>query len=149
MENTYVVLMDSLDTIYNGYAVGVYDREKGTIKFNPKSIKFPFDPVSKKIVRETEDDFEDLEDGTFNLTNVPQDGKLADDFFRKRASILSAAIHTRDSKTCKEISLVQAGGHNIFVRVNLDDSTDTEHGSWKAGDIISLDMSKEIKDKLL
>ena len=97
----------------------------------------------------TEDDFEDLEDGTFNLTNVPQDGKLADDFFRKRASILSAAIHTRDSKTCKEISLVQAGGHNIFVRVNLDDSTDTEHGSWKAGDIISLDMSKEIKDKLL
>ena len=97
----------------------------------------------------TEDDFEDLEDGTFNLTNVPQDGKLADEFFRKRTSILSAAIHTRDSKTCKEISLVQAGGHNIFVRVNLDDSTDTEHGTWKAGDIISLDMSKEIKDKLL
>ena len=63
MENTYVVLMDSLDTIYNGYAVGVYDREKGTIKFNPKSIKFPFDPVSKKIVRETEDDFEDNTEG--------------------------------------------------------------------------------------
>jgi DNA repair exonuclease SbcCD nuclease subunit len=63
MENTYVVLMDSLDTIYNGYAVGVYDREKGTIKFNPKSIKFPFDPVTKKIVRETEDDFEDNTEG--------------------------------------------------------------------------------------
>lgn len=63
MENTYVVLMDSLDTIYNGYAVGVYDREKGIIKFNPKSIKFPFDPVSKKIVRETEDDFEDNTEG--------------------------------------------------------------------------------------
>jgi hypothetical protein len=55
--------MDSLDTIYNGYAVGVYDREKGTIKFNPKSIKFPFDPVTKKIVRETEDDFEDNTEG--------------------------------------------------------------------------------------
>ncbi len=97
----------------------------------------------------TKDDFEDLEDGTFNLTNVPQDGKLADEFFNKRASILSAAIHTRDSKTCKEISLVKAGKPDIFVRVNLDDSTDTKHGTWKAGDIISLDMSKEIKDKLV
>ncbi len=57
MEDTYIVLMDSLDTIYNGYAVGVYSREKGTIIFNPKSIKFPFDPVTKKIIKEPE--FED------------------------------------------------------------------------------------------
>lgn len=97
----------------------------------------------------SEDDFEDLEDGTFNLANVPQDGKLADAFFDKHAHILSAAIHTNETKTCKEISLVSAGKPDIFVRVNLDDSTDTKNGTWKAGDIISIDMSKEIKDKLL
>ena len=97
----------------------------------------------------SEDDFEDLEDGTFNLANVPQDGKLADAFFDKHAHILSAAIHTNETKTCKEISLVSAGKPDIFVRVNLDDSTDTKNGTWKAGDILSIDMSKEIKDKLL
>ena len=97
----------------------------------------------------SEDDFEDLEDGTFNLANVPQDGKFADAFFNKRTSILNANIHTKETKTCKEISLVSAGKSDIFVRVNLDDSTDTKTGTWKAGDIISIDMSKEIKDKLL
>ena len=97
----------------------------------------------------SEDDFEDLEDGTFNLANVPQDGKLADAFFNKRSSILNAAIHTHDSSDCREIALVQSGKQDIFIRVNLDDSTDTKTGTWKAGDIISIDMSKEIKDKLL
>ena len=97
----------------------------------------------------SEDDFEDLENGTFNLANIPQDKKLADEFFDKRSSILSAAIHTNETKTCKEISLVGTGKSNIFVRVNLDDSTDTKTGTWKAGDILSIDMSKEIKEKLL
>lgn len=54
MENTYIILEDSLDTIYNGYVIGVYDKNKGTIVFNPKRIKFPFDPITKKIVKEQE-----------------------------------------------------------------------------------------------
>lgn len=54
IENTYIILEDSLDTIYNGYVVGVYDKDKGTIVFNPKMIKFPFDPITKKIVKEQE-----------------------------------------------------------------------------------------------
>ena len=99
-----------------------------------------------KDVKLSEDDFEDLENGTFNLCNVPQDGKLADDFFKGRAGILDAAIHTSDSESHKEISLVQAGKDNIFVRINLD----TENGEgYKKGDILSIDMSKEIKDKLV
>lgn len=54
IENTYIILEDSLDAIYNGYVVGVYDKDKGTIVFNPKMIKFPFDPITKKIVKEQE-----------------------------------------------------------------------------------------------
>ena len=108
-----------------------------------------FKNVLLKDVELTEDDFEELDDNTFNLCNVPQDGRLADKFFNKKTYIFSSAIHTSETKTCKEISLVQSGKPDIFVRVNLDDSTDTKTGSWKAGDIISIDMSKEIKDKLL
>ena len=99
-----------------------------------------------KDVKLSEDDFEDLENGTFNLCNVPQDGKLADDFINGVAGILDAAVHTSDSESHKEISLVQSGKDDIFVRINLD----TENGEgYKKGDILSIDMSKEIKDKLV
>jgi len=100
-----------------------------------------------KDVKLSKDDFEESEnDGTFNLCNVPQDSKLADDFFKGRAGILSSAIHTVDSPSQKEISLVQSGKDDIFVRINLD----TESGEgYKKGDILSIDMSKEIKDKLI
>ena len=99
-----------------------------------------------KDVKLSEDDFEESEnDGTFNLCNVPQDSKLADDFFNGRAGI-NSTIHTVDSPSQKEISLVQAGKDDIFVRINLD----TENGEgYKKGDILSIDMSKEIKDKLI
>lgn len=99
-----------------------------------------------KDVSLSKDDFEELENGTFNLCNVPQDSKLANEFFDGRASILNANIHTKDSESCKEISLVQSGKDDIFVRINLD----TENGEgYKKGDILSIDMSKEIKDKLI
>ena len=99
-----------------------------------------------KDVKLSKDDFEDLENDTFNLCNVPQDGKLADDFFKGRSGILNATIHTSDSESQKEISLVQSGKNDIFVRINLD----TENGEgYKKGDILSIDMSKEIKDKLI
>lgn len=99
-----------------------------------------------KDVALSKDDFEELENDTFNLCNVPQDGKLANEFFDGRASILNANIHTKDSESCKEISLVQSGKDDIFVRINLD----TENGEgYKKGDILSIDMSKEIKDKLI
>ena len=99
-----------------------------------------------KDVKLSEDDFEDLENDTFNLCNVPQDGKLANDFFKGRSGILNATIHTSDSESHKEISLVQSGKNDIFVRINLD----TENGEeYKKGDILSIDMSKEIKDKLI
>jgi broad specificity polyphosphatase/5'/3'-nucleotidase SurE len=65
---------------------------------------------------------------------------------KKDTSILNANIHTKDSESCKEISLVQSGNKDIFVRINLD----TENGEgYKKGDILSIDMSKEIKDKLI
>ena len=99
-----------------------------------------------KDVALSKDDFEELENDTFNLCNVPQDGKLANEFFDGRTSILNANIHTKDSESCKEISLVQSGKDDIFVRINLD----TENGEgYKKGDILSIDMSKEIKDKLI
>ena len=51
-----------------------------------------------------------------------------------------------DENKQKEISLVQSGKNDIFVRINLD----TENGEgYKKGDILSIDMSKEIKDKLI
>lgn len=62
MENTYIILEDSLDTIYNGYVIGVYDKKTGGIVFNPKSIKFPFDPITKKIVKEDKDEVRDNKD---------------------------------------------------------------------------------------
>lgn len=62
MENTYIILEDSLDTIYNGYVIGVYDKKTGGIVFNPKSIKFPFDPITKKIVKEYEEEVKDNKD---------------------------------------------------------------------------------------
>lgn len=99
-----------------------------------------------KDTKLTEDDFEELDDHTFNLCNVPQDGKLAKEFFDGRTGILSAAIHTTDSDAVKEISLVQSGKDDIFIKINLD----TENGEgYKKGDIVSVDMSKEIKDKLI
>ena len=99
-----------------------------------------------KDVALSKDDFEELENVKFNLCNVPQDNKLANKFFNIRTSILNANIHTKDSESCKEISLVQSGKDDIFVRINLD----TENGEgYKKGDILSIDMSKEIKDKLI
>jgi len=99
-----------------------------------------------KDVKLSKDDFEESENGTFNLCNVPQDSKLADDFFNGRAGIFSVAIHTADSASQKEIALVQSGKDDIFVRINLD----TKNGEgYKKGDILSIDMSKEIKDKLV
>ena len=62
MENTYIILEDSLDTIYNGYVIGVYDKKTGSIVFNPKQIKFPFDPITKKIVKEYEEEVRDNKD---------------------------------------------------------------------------------------
>lgn len=62
IENTYIVLEDSLDTIYNGYVIGIYDKKTGGIVFNPKSIKFPFDPITKKIVKEYEEEVKDNKD---------------------------------------------------------------------------------------
>lgn len=62
MEDTYIILEDSLDTIYNGYVIGVYDKKTGGIVFNPKSIKFPFDPITKKIVKEDKDEVRDNKD---------------------------------------------------------------------------------------
>lgn len=99
-----------------------------------------------KNTKLSENDFEELDDNTFNLCNVPQDGKLAQDFFDKRASLYKSAIHTSDSESMKEIAIVQAGKDDIFIRINLD----TENGDgYKKGDILSVDMSKEIKDKLI
>ena len=103
----------------------------------------------KTIIKDrniSEEDFEELEDGTFNLCNVPQDSKLADEFFKGRSGILNAAIHTKETEALKEISLVKSGEKEIFIRINLD----TENGEgYKKGDILSVDMSKEIKDKLI
>lgn len=59
IENTYIILEDSLDAIYNGYVIGVYDKKTGGIVFNPKSIKFPFDPITKKIVKEDKEEVKD------------------------------------------------------------------------------------------
>lgn len=99
-----------------------------------------------KNTKLSENDFEELDDNTFNLCNVPQDGKLAQDFFDKRSSLYKSAIHTADSESMKEIAIVQAGKDDIFIRINLD----TENGDgYKKGDILSVDMSKEIKDKLI
>lgn len=107
--------------------------------------------LKKTVLKDTKlskDDFEDNEDGTFNLCNVPQDSKLADEFLKGVSGILHAAIHTSDSESCKKISLVQAGKNDIFVRINLDTENGDGYG-YKKGDILSIDMSKEIKDKLI
>ena len=94
-----------------------------------------------------EDDFEENEDdGTFNLMNVPQDGKLAKEFWKERSSILSVPLSTAESDSYKSIIIRNSSGDDIFIRINID----TEDGiGYKKGDICSVDMSKEIKYILL
>ena len=94
-----------------------------------------------------EDDFEKNEDGSFNLMNVPQDGKLVKEFWNKKSSILNTPLSTaEESDYYKSIIIRNSSGDDIFIKVNID----TEDGpGYKKGDIISVDMSKEIKYVLL
>ena len=95
-----------------------------------------------------ENDFEEdeNEDGIFNLMNVPQDGKLAKEFWKERSSILSVPLSTAESDSYKSIIIRNSSGDDIFIRINID----TEDGiGYKKGDICSVDMSKEIKYILL
>ena len=93
-----------------------------------------------------ENDFEENEDGTFNLTNVPQDGKLVKEFWNERSSILSTPLSTAESNSYKSIIIRNTSGDDIFIRINID----TEDGPrYKKGDISSVDMSEEIKYILL
>lgn len=94
-----------------------------------------------------EDDFEENEDdGTFNLINVPQDGKLVKEFWDERFSILTTSLSIDESDSYKSIIIKNSSGDNIFIRINID----AEDGlGYKKGDISSVDMSKEIKYILL
>ena len=93
-----------------------------------------------------EDDFEENEDGTFNLMNVPQDGKLVKEFWKERSSISSVPLTTAESDSYKSIIIRNTSGDDIFIRINID----TEDGrGYKKGDISSVDMSEEIKYILL
>ena len=94
-----------------------------------------------------ENDFEENEDdGTFNLMNVPQDGKLAKEFWKERSSILSVPLSTAESDSYKSIIIRNSSENDIFIKINID----TEDGpGYKKGDIVSVDMSEEIKYILL
>ena len=93
-----------------------------------------------------EDDFEENEDGTFNLMNVPQDGKLVKEFWKERSTISSVPLTTSESNSYKSIIIRNTSGDDIFIRINID----TEDGrGYKKGDISSVDMSEEIKYILL
>lgn len=93
-----------------------------------------------------ENDFEENEDGTFNLMNVPQDGKLVKEFWKERSSIPNTPLSFADSKSYKSIIIRNTSGNDIFIRINID----TEDGpGYKKGDIVSVDMSEEIKYILL
>ena len=93
-----------------------------------------------------ENDFEENEDGTFNLMNVPQDGKLVKEFWKERSTISSVPLTTAESDSYKSIIIRNTSGDDIFIRINID----TEDGrGYKKGDISSVDMSEEIKYILL
>ena len=93
-----------------------------------------------------EDDFEENEDGTFNLMNVPQDGKLVKEFWKERSTISSVPLTTSESDSYKSIIIRNSSENDIFIKVNID----TEDGpGYKKGDIVSVDMSEEIKYILL
>ena len=94
-----------------------------------------------------ENDFEENEDdNSFNLMNVPQDGKLAKEFWKERSSILSVPLSTAESNSYKSIIIRNSSVNDIFIRINID----TEDGrGYKKGDISSVDMSEEIKYILL
>ena len=94
-----------------------------------------------------ENDFEENEDdNSFNLMNVPQDGKLAKEFWKERSLILSVPLSTAESNSYKSIIIRNSSGNDIFIRINID----TEDGpGYKKGDISSVDMSAEIKYILL
>ena len=93
-----------------------------------------------------ENDFEENEDGSFNLMSVPQDGKLVKEFWKERSTISSVPLTTSESNSYKSIIIRNSSGDDIFIKVNID----TEDGpGYKKGDIVSVDMSKEIKYILL
>lgn len=96
-----------------------------------------------------ESDFKEKVKGTkiFELSNVPHDGKLADDFYAKREEI-DAKISTNISPSNKKIEIMFTNRDSVFVKINLHD-TKRVFGGWKGGNIVSIEMSEEIKDKLL
>lgn len=93
-----------------------------------------------------ENDFEENEDGSFNLMNVPQDGKLVKEFWKGRSTISSVPLTTSESDSYKSIIIRNSSENDIFIKINID----TEDGpGYKKGDIVSVDMSEEIKYILL
>jgi len=102
-------------------------------------------------------DFEKFDDNTYNICNVPQDGDLAKKFFKERTSISKAGIHTEDSSECLKIQLVwpqeKKDDPKEYIRVNIDSTNSSSSngplGTWKVGDIISVDVSNNIKNILL
>ena len=111
-----------------------------------------FKSILLKDITLSESDFEKVDNNTFNLTNVQKDGKLVKEFYNKRVSLSYAPIHTITGQDYIELAIVQSGKDNIFIKLNLDGTGDnmakfSRQGT--PGNIVSVDMSKEIKNALI
>lgn len=94
-------------------------------------------------------DFEKLDlnstDNMYNICNVPQDGHLAQKFY-KGAVAARHAIHRSEGKGYFAVTLLQRSKPDAIAIINLDQDVDNYNGLTHnpIGDIVSIDVSKEV-----
>lgn len=88
-------------------------------------------------------------DDMYCTCNVPQDGELALEFYKHASGGRNASTHGSEG-TGYVSREIMTENENAFIKINLDPDEDHYDGLYHnpVGDIISIDMSKNIMDIL-
>ena len=110
-----------------------------------------FKSVVLKEYKLKENDFKDLGNDTFRLENSTETGRVAKDFYKSGSSMIYG-VYSYTGQDVIELGIPQTGKETIFIKLNLDGTGDNLAATLSKGipgNIVSVDMSKEIKDKLI
>ena len=94
----------------------------------------------------SESDFKES-NGVYTIENISKDTKDAEDFYNGAAKLSKATISTKSTTSEARIALVQSGKDDIYVKLNVEADTNRLH--VKINKVISAEISKEIKEKLV
>ena len=118
-------------------------------------VKFLSDLLIKYVLKNQnikKDDFIDWDNKYFTLYNVPQDRKYFLNFYNQFENDKDNFILEGDpfKKTYPDtwLTIKSKKDKNTFIIFNFNDITDSNH-KIKKGDIVSLDISTNIKDYIL